>query len=54
MNAEIGVAVAFLTLIIVLAWISLGWMALLVLPFTALFGLLAFTPEVLRWGQDQV
>lgn len=54
MNGGIGVAVAVLLLIVVLAWISLGWMALLVLPFTALFALLALTPELLRWGQDQI
>lgn len=37
--------------LIALTWISLGWMALLVVPSMALFALMTFAPALVDWAQ---
>lgn len=45
-------ALAALALIIITAtWISLGWIAILVIPAIALFALLTFAPLIVDWAQ---
>lgn len=46
-------SITFLVLsLMALTWLSLGWMALLVVPSLALFVLMTFTPLLTTWAQE--
>ncbi|HSM55063.1 MAG TPA: hypothetical protein VK879_02820 [Candidatus Sulfomarinibacteraceae bacterium] len=46
-------AVAALVLVLIAAWISLGWLALLVLPVGSLALLMTITPALVAWEKEQ-
>lgn len=39
--------------LIALTWISLGWVALLVVPSMALFAMMTFTPLLTAWARGE-
>lgn len=40
-------------LIIVLGWLSLGWIAIIVLPFGGLVALMSFSGVIVEWEKEQ-
>lgn len=39
--------------LVTLTWISLGWVALLVIPSIGLFALMTFAPLLIAWAQGE-
>jgi ABC-type Na+ efflux pump permease subunit len=44
-------SIILVLLISALAWMSMGWVAILVLPVAALGALMAFAPVVVEWAE---